>query len=92
MEVYINLENLEDITDNALLKISRNNAKPEIVELVKLKSIADHDKEIKKQIVKQVLDFIEKYKIYYFEQGNYYGVECIFFNRSNLEKDILKKI
>ena len=55
MEVYINLENLEDITNNALLKISRKNGKPEIVEIVELQSLAEHDKQIRKEVC-EILD------------------------------------
>ena len=55
MKVYINLENLEDITNNALLKISRKNGKPEIVEIVELQSLAEHDKQIRNEVC-EILD------------------------------------
>lgn len=50
MKVYIDLDNLEDITSNALIKISRKNAKPELVELVDLCSLVDHDKQVRKEV------------------------------------------
>ena len=55
MKVYIDLENLEDITNNALLKISRKNGKPEIVEIVELQSLAEHDKQIRNEVC-EILD------------------------------------
>ena len=61
-------------------------------ELIEKTEFADHDKQVRKEVVKQVLDFIEEHKPYYFEQRDYYGAEYIFFNRSNLEKDILDQI
>lgn len=70
MEVYINLESLEDITDNALLKISRKNGKPEIVKIVKLQDLNDHDKQVRKEVcdwikqkIKQI-DDVYKYPDY----------------------------
>ena len=57
-----------------------------------LQSLSDYTKQVRRKTVKEVLDFIEEHKAYYFEQRDYYGAEYIFFNRSNLEKDILDKI
>lgn len=54
--------------------------------------LKDNTKQVRKEAVKEVLDFIEEHKAYYFEQRDYYGAEYIFFNRSNLEKDILDQI
>lgn len=57
-----------------------------------LQPLTDYTKQVRKEAVKEVLDFIEEHKAYYFEQRDYYGAEYIFFNRSNLEKDILDQI
>lgn len=67
MKVYIDLDNLEDITNNALIKISRKNAKPEIVRLVGLCSLADHDKQVRKEVVQEIR---QKATIKYYEEYN----------------------
>lgn len=59
MKVYIDLDNLENITNNALIKISRKNAKPEIVELVDLCSLSEYTKKLCERLVKMLTDRAE---------------------------------
>ena len=66
MKLYADLDVLEDITNNALIKISRKNAQPEIVELVDLCSLADHDNQIRKQVCEEFREIVrQKYPICY---------------------------
>lgn len=97
MKVYVDFKELdaEDMPSNISnkydLRVRSINCGSEYrnVELV---SLSNYTKQVRKEAVKEVLDFIEEHKAYYFEQRDYYGAEYIFFNRSNLEKDILDQI
>lgn len=71
MKVFVDFEDLDtkDITDNALIKISRK-AKPELCECVKLSSLVDHDKQVRKQVCDEIINRSAKsYSGYAFNLG-----------------------
>lgn len=70
MKVYVDFEDLDikDITDNALIKISRK-AKPELCECVKLSSLVDHDKRVRKQVCDEIREKLKENGLLYTWKG-----------------------
>lgn len=61
-----------------------------IVELQQ--QLKENTKQVRKEAIKYSVDFIEQHKASYLEIRNYFGTEYVWFNKSNLEKDILDQL